>query len=196
MPFFFFNLLQTLRFIALILSGCVVAVSLCDYSRSSDLFLSLLTDKMHVLVQNPLVLLIEAVQDRRLISTLVAAQASILCSFVPLYSPEDKAVDTPPVYPTLYEPIFQCFVALGLALSWIFCIVFDLSMITAFTRSVLYKQVYPNGPPKCIVTAVSSLFPTMKEKCSTADLIIHLQKYALAAIFILEFFLVMDEEKA
>ncbi|KAI8379416.1 uncharacterized protein BYT42DRAFT_568713 [Radiomyces spectabilis] len=60
----------------------------------------------------------EMIQDRRLICTLVAAQVSVFC---PLY----MLVQQHPPRRTILDVICQFFMPIGLALSWIFCILFD-----------------------------------------------------------------------
>lgn len=65
--------------------------------------------------------IIQTITDRRLISTLVAAQASIFCPLFILLSPSTTAYAD-----TLIEMICQFLMPLGLALSWAFSILFDL----------------------------------------------------------------------
>lgn len=70
--------------------------------------------------QNDSTWIVQTITDRRLISTLVAAQASIFCPLFMLLSPSTAHTDT------LIETICQFLMPLGLALSWIFSILFDL----------------------------------------------------------------------
>jgi hypothetical protein len=65
--------------------------------------------------------IIQTITDRRLISTLVAAQASIFCPLFMLLSPSTTTYTD-----TLIETICQLLMPLGLALSWTFSILFDL----------------------------------------------------------------------
>lgn len=65
--------------------------------------------------------IVQTITDRRLISTLVAAQASIFCPLFILLSPS-----TTTYADTLIEVVCQFLMPLGLALSWTFSILFDL----------------------------------------------------------------------
>ncbi|KAF1806447.1 hypothetical protein V8B55DRAFT_1456861 [Mucor lusitanicus] len=65
--------------------------------------------------------IVQTITDRRLISTLVAAQASIFCPLFILLSPSHTAAAD-----TLIEVVCQFLMPVGLALSWTFSILFDL----------------------------------------------------------------------
>ncbi|GAN03739.1 hypothetical protein MAM1_0047d03194 [Mucor ambiguus] len=65
--------------------------------------------------------IIQTITDRRLISTLVAAQASIFCPLFILLGPSNITCAD-----TLIEVVCQFLMPVGLALSWTFSILFDL----------------------------------------------------------------------
>ncbi|KAI9032511.1 hypothetical protein CLU79DRAFT_681425, partial [Phycomyces nitens] len=85
---------------------------------------SVLAEDTQTLATHPLTLLQEAVQDKRLISTLVAVQASIMCPFFLLYSQSEDS-ERPSAYNTAVDLVCQFFLPLGLSLSWLFCVMFD-----------------------------------------------------------------------
>ncbi|KAL0089225.1 hypothetical protein J3Q64DRAFT_1607197, partial [Phycomyces blakesleeanus] len=87
-------------------------------------FFAIFAEDTQTLSTHPLTLLQEAVQDRRLISTLVAVQASIVCPFFLLYSQSEDS-ERPSAYNTAINLVFQFFLPLGLSLSWLFCVMFD-----------------------------------------------------------------------
>ncbi|KAI9253489.1 hypothetical protein BDA99DRAFT_540741 [Phascolomyces articulosus] len=146
------------RTIVLILAIVIVATSLSIYSTHTIPIFSLfsrhpqhqqttttasLYHENHLNAHETTVLL-EMIQDRRLISTLVAAQASVFCPLFLLltthnYNSNNNASSkqqetTRP--PRLALDLICCHVLMpfGLALSWIFCILFDRKTMTAILQ--------------------------------------------------------------
>ncbi|KAG1444991.1 hypothetical protein G6F56_010076 [Rhizopus delemar] len=65
----------------------------------------------------------EMIQDRRLIATLVASQASIFCPLFLLMNTHGE--NKKPSTALVIEQFFQCLMPIGLVISWCFCIGFD-----------------------------------------------------------------------
>ncbi|CAO0799452.1 unnamed protein product [Mucor circinelloides] len=104
------------RLATLITAVVIVIGSLGFYSNNSIPLNATESDQ-----QDSKTWIIQTITDRRLISTLVAAQASIFCPLFILLSPSNtKHADT------LIEVVCQFLMPLGLALSWTFSILFDL----------------------------------------------------------------------
>lgn len=112
--------LNYIRLITLVSSILIVIGSLAFYSFNS-IPLKISATKEQVLDKNNETWIIQTITDRRLISTLVAAQASIFCPLFILLSPK-----TAEVTESFIEMACQFLMPLGLALSWIFSILFDL----------------------------------------------------------------------
>ncbi|KAF7721143.1 hypothetical protein EC973_005366 [Apophysomyces ossiformis] len=95
-------------------------------------------------------LLYEITKDRQLISTLVAGQASILCPLFLLYfqnlHSEEEEQQHQQQQPSLLELACQFVMPLGLALSWVFCLIFDWKTmqitLTHWTSVVLHILKY------------------------------------------------------
>ena len=106
--------LNCTRLMSLVTAVTIVVGSLCLYS-SSSLPLNL-TDEPEL--DNTW--MIQSITDRRLISTLVAAQASIFCPLFILLSPpkSEEAAG-------ILETVCHFLMPLGLAFSWMFSILFD-----------------------------------------------------------------------
>ncbi|KAL7314673.1 hypothetical protein PS15m_006216 [Mucor circinelloides] len=104
------------RLATLITAVVIVIGSLGFYSNNSIPLNTTESDQ-----QDSNTWIIQTITDRRLISTLVAAQASIFCPLFILLSPSNtKDAET------LIEVVCQFLMPLGLALSWTFSILFDL----------------------------------------------------------------------
>lgn len=112
--------LQCTRLTSLITAVVIVIGSLCLYS-SNSLPLNISSDDRE---QDTNTWIIQSITDRRLISTLVAAQASIFCPLFILLSPK-SVQDTETSTYCVIENICQLLMPLGLALSWMFSILFD-----------------------------------------------------------------------
>ncbi|KAG1050542.1 hypothetical protein G6F43_007192 [Rhizopus delemar] len=103
------------RFLSLSLTILLVLLSLYDYSLTSE--------AVSVHERSPVILISQVVLDRRLISTLVASQASIFCSLlVMLIDPGTESSVT--------ERVCQVLMPLGLSASWLFSIAFDLKTMS------------------------------------------------------------------
>jgi hypothetical protein len=102
----------------------IVIGSLCLYSSHS---IPLSIDYASDDEEDGKLWIIQSITDRRLISTLVAAQASIFCPLFVLLSPTGPfaAVQTDVGASPFIEMICQFLMPLGLALSWAFSILFD-----------------------------------------------------------------------
>lgn len=115
------TLLHFLRVTSLVTAVLIVIGSLCLYTTNS---LPLNT------IQQDTTWIIQSITDRRLISTLVAAQASIFCPLFILLNPLSTKSATSPTESSaavvcFIEWICQLLMPLGLALSWMFSILFD-----------------------------------------------------------------------
>lgn len=112
-----FAILQCIRLSCLITAVVIVIGSLGFYSSNSiPLNITDEQDQGNTWI-------IQTITDRRLISTLVAAQASIFCPlFILLSSSTEKITDAS----SFIELACQFMMPLGLALSWMFSILFDL----------------------------------------------------------------------
>ncbi|KAI9317403.1 hypothetical protein BX666DRAFT_1936933 [Dichotomocladium elegans] len=89
-------------------------------------------------------IMIEMVEDRRLISTLVAAQASVFCPLFLLLTSKSKRATTSAALDLVCCHVLMPF---GLALSWIFCILFDrktMAVVTGIGRhDHWYNYLWP-----------------------------------------------------
>ncbi|KAL9556352.1 hypothetical protein MBANPS3_001903 [Mucor bainieri] len=110
------TLTHCVRLATLITAVVIVIGSLGFYSNNS-----MPLDPTDSDQQDSSTWIIQTITDRRLISTLVAAQASIFCPLFILLSPS-----TTTYADTLIEVVCQFLMPLGLALSWTFSILFDL----------------------------------------------------------------------
>ncbi|KAI8081309.1 uncharacterized protein BX664DRAFT_249231, partial [Halteromyces radiatus] len=118
-----------IRTFVLILSILIIITSLGRYSKETIPLFSLLHDHSTQTEEFRQAI----IQDRRLIATLVAAQASIICplfllignqSFFLLTS-QDHHSELTQFWRTALDLLCQFLMPLGLALSWLFCISFD-----------------------------------------------------------------------
>ncbi|KAI8890749.1 hypothetical protein K501DRAFT_290249 [Backusella circina FSU 941] len=120
------TLLYCTRLASLVMAVTIVIGSLCLYSSHSiPLGVDYASDDEQ---EGGKMWIIQSITDRRLISTLVAAQASIFCPLFVLLSPTGPfaAVQTEAGAASPFvEMICQFLMPLGLALSWAFSIVFD-----------------------------------------------------------------------
>lgn len=128
------------RSIVLILSITVVILSLTIYNSNSTPMLNLLEYEADASIGlGDDFIVNDTVRDRRLIATLVAAQASIFCPLFLLMSssalkfrPEYfDCVSTLEIWRVGIEQLCQFLMPLGLVFSWIFCITFDRKVETA-----------------------------------------------------------------
>ncbi|KAI7872016.1 hypothetical protein BDF14DRAFT_1697801, partial [Spinellus fusiger] len=122
------------RALVLLFSVCIIFITLGLYNHVStpiftiinneDLLAYDIQDKTH----SPW--LIEMIQDRRLIATLVATHASIFCPLFlllgcNLQANASSSVAISHVFRAPVELICQLIMPLGLAMSWILCMKFD-----------------------------------------------------------------------
>ncbi|ORE06821.1 hypothetical protein BCV72DRAFT_206630 [Rhizopus microsporus var. microsporus] len=111
------SLINYTRITTLVLSILIVITSLFKYNNSSMPVSTMLEpikqgrDMVH-----------DIIQDRRLIATLVASQASIFC---PLFLLLNHSVALNLSSAVIIEQLFQCLMPIGLVISWYFCITFD-----------------------------------------------------------------------
>lgn len=156
--FQFFNIfIFWTRSIVLLLSITIVILSLTVYNSNSTPISTLLEYETDVLQSDQIIS--DTVQDRRLIATLVAAQASIFCplfllmssatlKFCPDYFGVLSNMD---IFRIGIEQFCQILMPLGLTFSWLFCVTFDRKTETAMmienledTWSVLGASVTEN----------------------------------------------------
>jgi hypothetical protein len=169
------------RSIVLVLSVVIVIVSLSIYNSNAIPIFTLVESDRSALLQHNHSIIYDMIQDRRLIATLVAAQASILCPlFLLLGAPtthhlpldieeeeENHRLKRMDLWRTIIEQLCQFLMPLGLALSWLFCILFDKK-----TQTALRNQGMPDDRVtvvtilKYIVVAVL-LFEVLAIWCST-----------------------------
>ncbi|KAF7726662.1 hypothetical protein EC973_008536 [Apophysomyces ossiformis] len=109
-----------LRATVLTITVAIVVFSFVLYTINTKPIFSLIRDEDIDTVE----VITNMIHDRRLIVTLVAAQASIFCELLMIdYFPSD---DTPPTGVwQLVENALQTMIPASLFLSWIFCDVFD-----------------------------------------------------------------------
>lgn len=103
--------------LATLITAVVIVIGSLGFYSSNSVPLNAADDDQ----QDNSVWIVQTITDRRLISTLVAAQASIFCPLFILLSPS-----TTTYADTLIEVVCQLLMPLGLALSWTFSIMFDL----------------------------------------------------------------------
>lgn len=138
---FFNTVIIWTRSVVLILSILVVVISLSIYNYNAIPIFSLLEEDATNVVIKGHQIIYDMIQDRRLIATLVAAQASIFCPLFLLMSSWNAptsyfeyitrktkssiALSTSEIWRAIVEQFCQFLMPLGLAMSWNFCITFD-----------------------------------------------------------------------
>ncbi|KAL7315776.1 hypothetical protein PS15m_004952 [Mucor circinelloides] len=136
---FFNTFVVWTRSVVLILSIFVVVLSLSIYNYSAIPVFSLLEEDAANVVIKGHQIIYDMIQDRRLIATLVAAQASIFCPLFLLMSSCNAptscfeyvtrrsfiVLSSSEIWRAIIEQFCQFLMPLGLAMSWIFCITFD-----------------------------------------------------------------------
>lgn len=122
--------------------------SLSIYNYNAIPVFSLLEEEASSLVLKGHEIIFDMIQDRRLIATLVAAQASIFCPLFLLMSASptittcySTRISTAEIWRTVIEQFCQFLMPLGLALSWIFCITFDKRTESALLDQNMMIQV-------------------------------------------------------
>ncbi|KAL0074676.1 hypothetical protein J3Q64DRAFT_1609555, partial [Phycomyces blakesleeanus] len=118
----------------LFISIFVILITLGLYSSVSIPIFSILGNEntfMYGTLENShQVWAVEMVQDRRVIATLVATQASIFCPLFLLLGHHFQPA------PPSAELICQLLMPLGLSMSWMFCILFDRKTSFALSGSL------------------------------------------------------------
>jgi hypothetical protein len=155
------SLLHMIRVTSLVTAVLIVIGSLCLHS-SNSLPLTISSDS-YISEENNKTWIIQSITDRRLISTLVAAQASIFCPLFILLNPSSSKASC------FIGWICQLLMPLGLALSWMFSILFDCKT----TALVNEGSLCLNGEDGCILFGV-----------------IHGLKHAIILLFAVETFFV------
>lgn len=166
------------RSTVLILSIVIVVLSLGVYNYNAIPVFLLLEDEFEpttILKRHQMIS--DMIQDRRLIATLVAAQASIFCPLFLLMSTSSSSsitthlnsiksqLPTSEIWRTFIEQFCQFLMPLGLALSWIFCITFDKRTADALLSQDLFQVL---------------------DDCALASYIENSLKYIVIAILLLE----------
>lgn len=128
------------RTTVLILSVLILVLSLCTYNYNAIPLLSIISIIQQQENNTPETvkqIMFDMVGDRKLIATLVAAQASIFCPLFLLLSKTTTSKictslhhrycrsSKSEITRTVIEQFCQFLMPLGLALSWIFCILFE-----------------------------------------------------------------------
>ncbi|KAI8584542.1 hypothetical protein K450DRAFT_216803 [Umbelopsis ramanniana AG] len=129
-----------------------------------------------------------AIEDRRLISTLVTAHATSICSLLVLIGQYRGGIE---IEPTRYKSIFiqlcQMVVPLELMVSWIFCILFDVHTKRVFEKksssfSLSEYQFFDN-------VCIGSAEETASMQCSLVTFT-YTCKYIIGALLFTELLLV------
>ncbi|OBZ82974.1 hypothetical protein A0J61_08977 [Choanephora cucurbitarum] len=159
-------ILHCVRLISLVTAVSIVAGSLVFYS-SSTLPLEI-TDDEQIDKRDSMIWTIQTITDRRLISTLVAAQASIFCPLFILLTTNNQG-NIPSSGVSVIEMACQFLMPIGLALSWMFSILFDVVSTDLIGRTDI-----------CLI----------KEHCILFDFL-YLLKYFIIVLFSIETSLVL-----
>ncbi|KAI8362644.1 hypothetical protein BD560DRAFT_404404 [Blakeslea trispora] len=161
-------ILHCVRLLTLVTAVSIVVGSLVFYS-SSSIPLEI-TDDEQIEKIDSTVWIIQTITDRRLISTLVAAQASIFCPlFILLTTNGNNQGSTQSNRVSIIEMACQFLMPIGLALSWMFSILFDVVSTDLIGRTDI-----------CLI----------KEHCILFDFL-YLLKYFIIALFAIETSLVL-----
>ncbi|KAI9476042.1 MAG: hypothetical protein EXX96DRAFT_575538 [Benjaminiella poitrasii] len=145
---YFNSIVVYTRISVLALSICTVVISLIKYNLDTTPILSIFEDigtveKSHQIIY-------DMIQDRNLIATLVAAQASIFCPlFLLLTSPlstyyeyaSRTSFSTADIWRIMIEHFCQFLMPVGLFMSWLFCITFDKKTKTAL-QTMMNPSIY------------------------------------------------------
>lgn len=139
---------QWTRIAVLVLAITIVAFSLTVYSSHTTPIFSLFGEKHSV--QRDTTFLLEMVQDRRLISTLVAAQASVFCPLFLLLSSSNHQTQqlkrTTTSSSSFLADLICCHILMpcGLTLSWVFCLMFDRKTMDVLSSTSQLLQQQPS----------------------------------------------------
>ncbi|KAI8078127.1 uncharacterized protein B0P05DRAFT_542616 [Gilbertella persicaria] len=129
------------RSIVLLLSILIVILSLYVYNKDTQPIFSLLNQQQENLVN-------DMIENKRLIATLVAAQASIFCPLFLLLNPQDHPENKHHLI------LLESFMPSGLALSWIFCISFEDRINALHTASKSILALYLEYHLKYVIVVV------------------------------------------
>lgn len=197
------------RSLVLALAIIITSASLCIYSTNTQSLSSLFSNRYHHAAPiqqasfhtddtaTATSIMIQMIQDRRLISTLVAAQASIFCPLFLLvnHSSNNKATSTTAtkVVPSIEQLLCQLLMPAGLAISWVFSILFDLKTLSVISHDIplvprLYRFLSPQTQDMCLFDRSSSQYA--RHLCAIVNGV-HYLKYAMIFILILDFALVL-----
>lgn len=168
--------------IVLVLAIVIVASSLAVYSSHTVPVFSLFS---HPVQERESSILLEMIHDRRLISTLVAAQASVFCPLFLLLSGQEAQKKAG-------MDLLCCHILmpLGLALSWIFCILFDRKTMVALPNQHADPSWYDYLWPQQDMCLFDRGRDGGEWTCIVVNLI-HGLKYVMVAILLLEVGLVL-----
>lgn len=164
---FFNTIVIWTRSVVLILSILVVVISLSIYNYNAIPVFSLLEEDATNIVIKGHQIIYDMIQDRRLIATLVAAQASIFCPLFLLMSScntstscfeyitrrtrSSIALSTTEIWRAIIEQFCQFLMPLGLAMSWMFCITFDQRTEAALIDQNMMGLKFSEGINSCIL---------------------------------------------
>ncbi|KAJ8661594.1 hypothetical protein O0I10_002862 [Lichtheimia ornata] len=205
--------LYCIRSLVLALAIIITSASLCIYSTNTQSLSSLFSNRYHhaapiqqasfhtddTTTATTTSIMIQMIQDRRLISTLVAAQASIFCPLFLLvnHNNNNKAAQatttTTKVVLSIEQLLCQLLMPAGLAISWVFSILFDLKTLSVISHDIplvprLYRFLSPQTQDMCLFDRSSSQYA--RHLCAIVNGV-HYLKYAMIFILILDFALVL-----
>lgn len=188
------------RSLVLALAIIITSASLCIYSTNTRSLSSLFAKKYYYdpsqqasfrIDESTSAIMIQMIQDRRLISTLVAAQASIFCPLFLLVN--SNSMKKNHYIPSIEQLLCQLLMPAGLAISWVFCICFDLKTLSVISHDIplvprLYRFLTPQLQDMCLFDRSSS--PYARHLCAVVNGI-HYLKYVMILILVLDFGLVL-----
>lgn len=164
---FFNTIVIWTRSVVLILSILVVVISLSIYNYNAIPIFSLLEEDATNVVIKGHQIIYDMIQDRRLIATLVAAQASIFCPLFLLMSSCNTStscfeyitrrtrssivLSTTEIWRAIIEQFCQFLMPLGLAMSWMFCITFDQRTEAALIDQNMMRLKFSEDVNNCIL---------------------------------------------
>lgn len=173
------------RTVTLILSILIVILSLSIYNHTALPILELLENpSISTTAVSGSELLHDMIQDRRFIATLVAAQASVFCPLFLLMTTNSSPLPTKTnrfsnteKYRIVIEQFCYFLMPFGLALSWVFCIIFDRK--TEIASSLEFE-------PFGYVSHDSSISSISSHLWELAIYLVDSLKYIIISILVLE----------
>ena len=197
------------RSLVLALAIIITSASLCIYSINTQPLASLFSNRYHHAPTQqapfhtdnsaPTAIMIQMIQDRRLISTLVASQASIFCPLFLLVSHKSvKKQGAHAMVPSIEQLLCQLLMPAGLAISWVFSILFDLKTLSVISHDIplvprLYRFLTPQLQDMCLFDRSSSQYA--RHLCAAVNGVQYL-KYVMILVLVVDFALVLTSGMA